>query len=302
MSHARVLSLLGAAALVVAAVGVAQTTVAPVKDNGPVQTASLDAPETAHWGDVKAGQTKAGTCAACHGLDGNPSDPQYPRLAGMPERYIANQLHLFKSGQRTTGMAAVMLPFASALSAQDMRDVGAYFATQKAGAGVADDTAIATGPNAGKKFFEVGQQLFMSGDASRGIPACMACHGPAGAGNPGPAFPAVAGQQAAYAQRRLEEYRAGTTTQADPKLFNVMATVAKNLTDEEIGSLASYLQGLHVRANDVAAADAPAAVTAAPAAATPAAAPAPAEAAPTAATPAATATPEQPKAAQPATP
>jgi cytochrome c553 len=51
-------------------------------------------------------------------------------------------------------------------------------------------------------------------------------------------------------QRRLEEYRAGTTTQRDPKLFNIMAAIAKPLTDEEIQSLASYLQGLHNRADE----------------------------------------------------
>ncbi|HEY5782848.1 MAG TPA: c-type cytochrome, partial [Lysobacter sp.] len=114
-----------------------------------------------------------------------------------------------------------------------------------------------------------------SGDKARGIPACMACHGPDGAGNPGPAYPHLAGQQAAYTQRRLEEYRVGTTTQKDPHLFNVMATIAKQLTDEEIGSVSSYLQGLHARAEDFAAEASPAAAPAAPAA--PAATPAPAE-------------------------
>ncbi|MFD0740290.1 c-type cytochrome [Lysobacter koreensis] len=278
MSQARVLGILGVAVLAVAAVAYAQTTVTPIPENAPVETAPLDAkPEATVWGDAKAGATKAGTCAACHGLDGNPSDPQYPRIAGQSERYVAQQLALFKSGERNTGMAAVMKPFADALSAQDMRDLGAYFATQKGGAGVADDSAIASGPNAGKKFFEVGQQLFLAGDAGRGIPACLACHGPDGAGNPGPAYPAIAGQQAAYAQRRLEEYRAGTTTVRDPQLFNIMATITKQLTDEEIRSLASYLQGLHPRADEALAANAP---TAAPAPA-PAATPAPAAPTPT---------------------
>lgn len=267
MSQARVLGIVAFAA---AAVAYAQTTVNPVPNNAPVQQAPLNtAPEKTVWGDAKAGATKAGTCAACHGLDGNPTDPQYPRLAGQSERFIAHQIALFKTGERNTGMAAVMKPFADALSAQDARDIGAYFATQKAGAGVADDTVIATGPNAGKKFFEVGQQLFRSGDKARGIPACMACHGPDGAGNPGPAYPHIAGQQAAYTQRRLEEYRAGTTVQRDAHLFNVMAGVAKQLTDEEIGSLSSYLQGLHPSRDDVAAAGTPAVVA-------PAAAPAPA--------------------------
>ncbi|MHB8911543.1 MAG: c-type cytochrome [Lysobacter sp.] len=268
MSHARVLGILGvAAALAVAAVAYAQTTITPIPDNAPVETAPLtSAPETVVWGDVKAGATKAGTCAACHGLDGNPTDPQYPRLAGMPERYLAKQIALFKSGERNTGMAAVMMPFATALSAQDARDIGAYFATQKSGAGVADDTVIADGPNAGKKFFAVGQQLFLAGDTSRGIPACMACHGPGGAGNPGPAYPQLAGQQSPYVKRRLEEYRAGTTAERDPAHFQVMAAIAKPLTDEEIGSLSSYLQGLHSRSDEAVAGSAPAG----PAAAAPA--------------------------------
>jgi cytochrome c553 len=272
MSQARVLGMIGVAAFAVAAVAYAQTTVTPIPDVEPVETAPLTtAPETAEWGDAEAGATKAGTCVACHGLDGNPADPQYPRVAGQSERYIAEQIALFKSGERNTGMAAVMKPFADALSAQDARDIGAYYASQKAGAGVADDSVIASGPNADRKFYEVGEQLFRSGDFERGIPACMACHGPDGAGNPGPAYPRIAGQQATYIQRRLEEYRAGTTIQQDPQLFKVMATVAESLTDEEIGSLASFLQGLHPRADDFAASQAPAApLPAAPAQTAPA--------------------------------
>jgi cytochrome c553 len=231
----------------------AGATTAALPDNAPVQASALDAVaelSKAHWGDAKAGATKAGACAACHGLDGNPGDPQYPRLAGMPERYVATQLALFKSGERTGGMAAVMVPMATPLSAQDMRDLGAFFAQQEAGAGIADDTVIADGPSKGMKFYQVGEQLFHGGDTARGIPACMACHGPTGAGNPGPAYPHIGGQQAAYVQRRLEEYRTGTTNERDRHNFDVMATVAHQLTDEEIGSLASYVQGLHARSDE----------------------------------------------------
>lgn len=286
MSQVRVLGLLGAAVITAAAVAYAQTTVSALPDNAPVQAAPLDTttPDQAEWGDPRNGATLAGTCAACHGLDGNSADPQYPRLAGQPERYVAQQLHLFKTGERNSGMAAVMKPYADPLTAQQMRDLGAYFATQNAGAGVADDTAIAAGPNAGRKFYELGERLFVSGDAERGIPACLACHGPDGAGNPGPPYPAVAGQFAPYAQRRLEEYRAGTAP-ADRPLFHIMASVARRLTDEEIGSLASYLQGLHPSADDrvaSAAGSGPAATPVAPAAA---AAPAAAGSAPAAAAP-----------------
>jgi len=271
MRHARVFGLAGLAIAAVGAVAFAQTTVAPLPDNAPVVTAPLeiDLSKTT-WGDAKAGQTKASACAACHGADGNSSDPQYPRIAGQSERYVAHQMALIASGQRT-GPAVAMVPFVKDLTPQDMRDIGAYFATQKSGAGLADDTVIADGAYKGMKFFEVGQQLYRGGDASRGIPACMACHGPSGAGNPGPAYPHLGGQRQDYAARRLQEYRTGTTTEKNPALFNIMAQVANKLTDQEIQALGTYLQGLHNRADDAAASGAP---TAAPVA--PAAAPAPA--------------------------
>ena len=203
---------------------------------------------------VKGEAAYAAVCAACHGADGNSAIEMYPRLAGQSERYIARQLALIAGSQRTEGAVAVMMPFVQGMTAQDMRDIGAYFATQKSGAGVADDATVTDGAYAGMKFYEIGQKLYRGGDASRGIPACMACHGPSGAGNPGPAYPAVNGQDHAYVARRLEEYRTGTTTERDPAKFNIMAKVAHGLTDQEIGALASYLQGLHPHADDVAAA------------------------------------------------
>lgn len=253
MSHARALGIVGLAVFAAAAVAYAQTTVTPIPDTAPVEAVPLAAaaPEHATWGDVQNGQTLAGTCAACHGLDGNSEIPMYPRLAGQSERYTVNQLALFKSGERNEGMAAVMKPFADMLSAQDAHDLGAYFATQKSGAGVADDSLVTSGPYADRKFYQIGEALFRGGDAARGIPSCMACHGPDGGGNPGPAYPHVGGQHAQYTQQQLELYRAGTTSRTDTHLFDMMASIAKQLTDEEIGGLASYLQGLHPAADDV---------------------------------------------------
>jgi cytochrome c553 len=253
MRHARVLGFAGIAVAAVAAIAaIAQTTVAPLPETAPAPAVSLDATASAELakakpGDAKAGAAKAGACVACHALDGNGTDPTlYPRLAGQSERYVSRQLALFKSGERAN---AIMQPYAAALSAQDMRDIGAYYATQVSGAGIADDTAVNDKNSAydGMKFFEIGQKLYRSGDTSRKIPACMACHGPSGAGNPGPAYPHVGGQQSWYTARRLQEYRAGATTERDPALFNKMAEVAKPLTDQEIQALASYMQGLHRR-------------------------------------------------------
>src|SRR3546814_17628806 len=99
----------------------------------------------------------------------------YPRMAGQSERYIARQLALFKSGERNTGLAPLMVPFATMLSAQDMRDVGAYYATQVAGAGIPDDPTIAPGPTAGRTLTPVGQAFVRRRDAHRGSPAGPRC-------------------------------------------------------------------------------------------------------------------------------
>jgi len=276
MRHARAYAVTALAALVAGAVAYAQTTVVPLEEAAPVETVPLESVNAladlakAKPGNAQNGATLAGTCAACHGLDGKSTIPEiYPNLGGQSERYIAHQLALFKSGERAN---AIMQPYASMLSAQDMRDVGAHYAGQARVAGIADDTLVEEGPYEGMKFYEVGQKLFRSGDAARGIPACMACHGPSGAGNPGPAYPAVGGQQSWYTARRLQEYRAGTTNERDAGMFRIMAAISKPLTDEEIGALSSYMQGLHAR---------PDAATLAAMAKMPAPAPAPAgEAAP----------------------
>ena len=286
MRHARRYLLAGFAALAVGAVAFAQTTVAPLEEAEPVETLPLESVNalaelaTTTPGNAQNGATLAGTCAACHGLDGKATIGEiYPNIGGQSERYMARQLALFKSGERTS---AIMQPFASMLSAQDMRDVGAHYASQGSSAGIADDTVVTEGPYEGMKFYEVGQQLFRRGDFERGIPACMACHGPSGAGNPGPAYPHVGGQQSWYTARRLEEYRAGTTNERDTGMFDIMASIAAELSDEEISALSSYMQGLHTRpdaATLAAIANMPA--PAAPADAAPAA-PAEGEAAPAA--------------------
>jgi len=160
---------------------------------------------------------------------------------------------LIANGQRSSGASVAMVPFVENLTPQDMRDIGAFFATQKATAGIADDTAVADGPYKGMKFYEIGQQLYRGGDGTRGLPACMACHGPSGAGNPGPAYPHIGGQHASYVARRLQEYQAGQTNETDKAHFQIMAAVAQKLSEQEVQALSSYLQGLHNKADDIAA-------------------------------------------------
>ncbi|MCK7593370.1 c-type cytochrome [Pseudomarimonas salicorniae] len=245
MSFRRTLGLAGVllSTAVLAQSETAPATVIAAEETAPAEVAELtEAHGEASAGDAAAGEAKAAVCAACHSTDGNSTDPQYPKLAGQHERYIARHLALYKSGERNN---AIMLGFAATLSPQDMRDLGAYFSTKQVLPGMADDSVIADGPNAGKKFYEIGERLYRGGDIERGVPACIGCHGPAGRGNPGPAYPSLGGQHAPYTAAQLNAFRDGTVYGRGENANEVMAGVAKYLTDEEIGALASYIEGLH---------------------------------------------------------
>jgi cytochrome c553 len=244
MSFRHILGLAGVlAALSVSAQTESPATVTAAEDPAPAAVVELTAAHGhAEPGDAARGEAKAAVCAACHSVDGNSTDPQYPKLAGQHERYIARQLALYKSGERAN---PIMLGFAAMLSPQDMRDVGAYFASKTSSAGLADDSIIKEGERAGQKFYAAGEALYRGGDAERGIPACIACHAPSGSGNPGPAYPRLGGQHAGYSAAQLTAFRDGAVWGKDANANEVMRGVAKHLTDAEIASLASYIEGLH---------------------------------------------------------
>jgi len=179
---------------------------------------------------VDAGKTKSATCAACHGLDGNSVTPDWPSLAGQHTAYIVRQLKAFKAGERVN---VTMKPFADMLTDQDMADIAAYFSAQKPVPKGADP-ALAN----------LGQQIYRGGVPTRGIAACIACHGPSGDGNPLAAYPRISGQHSTYVARTLGEYASGTR-RSDVDLNQMMRNEASLLKDDEIKALASYVQGLN---------------------------------------------------------
>ncbi len=79
-------------------------------------------------GNAAAGKVKSQVCQACHGVDGNSTNPEFPRLAGQYADYIVHALKQYKSGARKN---AIMNGFAASLSTQDMEDIAAYFSSQK---------------------------------------------------------------------------------------------------------------------------------------------------------------------------
>ena len=184
--------------------------------------------QRATGGNAAAGQTKAATCAACHGADGNSVSPQFPKLAGQSADYIVEQLENFKSGKRKN---AIMQGMAAPLSEQDMQDLAAWFSSQTVTAGEANPSLV-----------KAGGTIYRGGDSGSGVPACLACHGPDGAGNPPMKIPQLAGQHAAYVVAQLQAYASGQRT-TDPQ--KMMQTIAARLTPAQMQAVASYIQGLH---------------------------------------------------------
>lgn len=187
-------------------------------------------------GSAQEGAAKAAVCVACHGVNGNSTNPEWPNLAGQNAVYVAQQLRLFRAGVRNN---PVMMPMAQPLSDDDIADLAAYFASQ-----------TPTGLEADPSYWKAGEALYRTGDPERGIPACIACHGPIGRGNPAAGYPALRAQHAVYTAKTLNEYAQGIRYQgakegADPgPNAQMMQTVAQRLTAEDIRNLASYLQGL----------------------------------------------------------
>jgi cytochrome c553 len=180
-------------------------------------------------GNATAGQAKAATCVACHGVDGNSVNPEWPSLAGQHAQYIVKQLKAFKGGTRTN---PTMAPMAMGLSDQDMEDVAAYFSSQTARGLEADNSKVA-----------LGQKIYRGGNAATKVAACIACHGPTGRGNPTAAYPSIRGQHSVYVAAQLNAYKAGTRT-TDTANNKMMHDVSVNLSAEEIAAVASYVQGL----------------------------------------------------------
>lgn len=191
-------------------------------------------------GSVEAGAGKAAVCLACHGLNGNSTNPEWPNLAGQNAAYIAEQLKAFRDGKRAgTPNALVMMTQAATLTDEDIADIGAYYAAQ-----------TPTGLEADPSYWKDGEALYRGGDHGRQIPACMACHGPVGRGNPAAGYPAVRAQHSVYTVQQLNGYADGSRYKdlaggtQNTRNAHMMVTVAKALTAEDIRNLASYIQGM----------------------------------------------------------
>jgi cytochrome c553 len=196
-------------------------------------------------GNIEAGKGKVALCAGCHGANGISASDAYPNLAGQHADYIVKQLRAFKNN--TDRSDPVMGSMAAGLSDQDMADIGAYYNSLPHTA--ADTASGGAGGNSVAPVAKyepdaiAGKSLYELGDASRGIGACIGCHGKDGNSDV-LIYPNLAKQHPEYIQKQLHNFKA-----EENRENYAMSKFAGQMTEEEILDIGAYLADTQALAN-----------------------------------------------------
>jgi cytochrome c553 len=175
----------------------------------------------AHAADIAAGKEKAELCVACHGEGGISQTENIPSLAAQPDQFIQWQLVFFRAGTRKNEQ---MQPIVEQLNNDDIRNLGAYFASLPPPKNPKPDD----NPDLSRK----------GAQAAAGR-RCASCHTDSYAGTK--AVSRVAGQREEYLVKALHDYKSGVRNGGG---MAAMAEVAYPLSEEEIEALAHYLAHL----------------------------------------------------------
>jgi cytochrome c553 len=177
-----------------------------------------------------AGSTLAlQVCSNCHGIDGNSTSPNFPRLVAQPQPYLVTQLKSFREHHRSDPAGfEYMWGLSRKLTDAQIDGIAAYFhdATPM-------PNPAGSGPDA-----EAGKAIFESGLPDQHVPACASCHGDNGQGHE--QFPRLAGQHADYVRKQLLVFQ---RTDERPE-GAVMKVVAHELAPAQIAAVADYVQGI----------------------------------------------------------
>ena len=156
---------------------------------------------------------KLAVCAACHGVKGVSQIPGTPSLAGQPVNFTEYQLIFFRYDQRKD---EAMSPYARALTDDDIKKLGEYFAALPPPPGEPDNDAALT--KAGK-------------DLDNGH--CEVCHLRTGKGD----TPRLDGQREECFVKAMQDYKSGAR---NGRGLGVMPEIADGMSDAEMRELAHY--------------------------------------------------------------
>lgn len=175
-------------------------------------------------------EQRVAACIACHGREGATTNAGYfPRLAGKPAGYLFNQLVSFRDGRRFNTDMAYMVQH---LSDAYLREMAEYFAGLQLPYPPVSPVSDAT-----PEQLQRGSQLVREGDAARGIPACVQCHGAALTGVQ-PAIPGLLGLPRLYVSSQLGAW---LTNERHAMAPDCMADIGRRMSTADINAVASWL-------------------------------------------------------------
>lgn len=171
-------------------------------------------------------------CSNCHGVTGNPTSPNFPRLAGQTEPYLVAQLTGFRGHSRSDPAGfEYMWGLSRHLTDEQIAGLAAYYSAQKV------EPPVVTVDRAR---FAAGKAIFEHGLPAQGVPPCSSCHGAQAQGNA--TFPRLANQYADYIEKQLDVFQ---RTDERPE-GSIMKTVAHGLGKEDMANAAEYLQSIQL--------------------------------------------------------
>lgn len=168
-------------------------------------------------------------CVTCHGQSGQgTSNGYFPRIAGKPAGYLYNQLVAFRDGERRYSPMNYLVAY---MPDNYLREIAEHFSKQR------PPFAALQAPTADISVMQRGQQLVTVGDASKGIPSCVACHG-VGLTGMEPGIPGLVGLRPTYIVAQLTRWRVGERHATEP---DCMKRVVNRLADSDVTAVAAWL-------------------------------------------------------------
>jgi len=171
-------------------------------------------------------------CIQCHGEQGQgQAQPPFPRLAGLPEAYLIEQMQAYREGQRPN---ATMAQIARHLADDEIEAISGYYAGMEP----------AGGPHrVPEELVERGRGIALEGLPARNIQSCASCHGEQGRKR-SPALPPLAGQPPRYLMAQLKAYAQGSR---ETSLAGLMQGIAQALEEAEMAAVSAYFASLPAR-------------------------------------------------------
>jgi cytochrome c553 len=168
-------------------------------------------------------------CVTCHGQSGQgTANGYFPRIAGKPAGYLYNQLVAFRDGRRKYPPMNYLVAY---LPDAYLREMAEHFAKQRPPFAARQEVQV-DAPALAR-----GQALATQGDAAKGIPACVACHG-GGLTGMEPGIPGLVGLRPTYIAAQLTRWRVGERHAAEP---DCMKRIATRLSDADVTAVSAWL-------------------------------------------------------------